>query len=82
MWHLKTRLGTFWVVESESDETHRANYTLGVDDYELGKYDDINKAVRDVYEQETGHYSWDSLSRIRAPKDISEWRGGEPTNWQ
>lgn len=79
MWHLRTKLGVFWVVESPSDVGQV--YRLGLDDTELGVYKDAQEAVRDVCEQSTGHLTWDCSSNVRVPKVIGEWREGEPENW-
>ena len=63
MWHHKTRLGTFWIVES--DETHR--YTMGMDDETLGTYQRLEDAIHDIKDQETGNLKWDQ-SRLRLHK--------------
>ena len=79
MWHLRTRLGVFWVVEQSGDMGNL--YRLGLDDTELGVYKEAQDAVRDVCEQSTGHLNWDCSSNIRVPKAIGEWRQGEPDGW-
>ena len=77
MWHLRTRQGTFWVIESP--KTHK--YVLGVDDDELGLYDDAEAAAKDVLNQTTGYLPWDCQSHIKAPQHVSSWSPGEPENW-
>ncbi len=79
MWHLRTRLGVFWVVEQRSDTGQV--FRLCLDDLELGVYKDAQEAVKDVCEQSTGHLNWDCSSNIRAPKMINDWREGEPAGW-
>ena len=78
MWHLKTKLGTFWLVEA-SNNTEQ--YLLGINDQELGTYQDANIAAHDVYEQATGYFKWDSQAKIKAPTNITEWLEGAPDNW-
>lgn len=78
MWHFKTRLGTFWVAPL-AKETHK--YYLGVDDHELGIYEDAERAAQDVHDQSTGYLKWDCLDRIRAPEHITEWVEGVPPEW-
>lgn len=81
MWHLKTRAGTFWVVAKPVSDMDEHKYYLGVNDEELGVYDDLNKAAQDVYTQSTGFFKWDCQSKVKAPSDISQWIQGEPENW-
>jgi len=76
MWHLKTRQGTFWVIESP---THK--YVLGVDNDELGLYDNADAAAQDVSHQTTGYFPWDCQSHIKAPDHVANWAQGEPENW-
>lgn len=78
MWHLRTKQGIFWVVEAP--ETHK--YVLGVDNDELGVYDDADQAAKEVHDQTTGHLAWDSASHVAAPDHVTNWAKGEPTNWQ
>ena len=80
MWHLRTKLGTFWVIEASQDNK-KYKYFLGVDDQELGAYEDYHTAAKDVYCQHTGYFKWDSQDRVRVPQDISEWHEGEPEGW-
>jgi hypothetical protein len=68
MWHLRTKQGTFWVIEAPS--THK--YLLGIDDAELGVYDD---------DQATGFFPWDCQSRVKAPDHVANWAVGEPESW-
>ena len=79
MWHLKTKLGTFWVVEANNDLKDR--YFLGVNDQELGSYNDLDLAAKDVHEQATGYLQWDSQAKVKAPDNISQWVQGVPDNW-
>ena len=80
MWHLKTRLGTFWVIEKTLSSTQH-QYYLGVDDNELASYTDANQAAQDVYNQATGYFQWDCQSRIKVPTDLADWVEGDPENW-
>jgi hypothetical protein len=80
MWYLKTKLGTFWLVETDSDIKDR--YFLGINDQELGSYNNADIAVKDVYEQTTGYLKWDCQAKIKVPESISQWNQGEPENWQ
>lgn len=77
MWHHKTKLGTFWIVESE--ENHE--YYLGMDDNTLAHYKKLEDAINDIKKQETGHLRWDMSRNSAIPEDISEWDDGEPENW-
>lgn len=77
MWHLRTKQGTFWVVEEP--KSHK--YYLGVDDDELGVYDNAELAAKDVHDQVTGYPQWDCLSRIKAPENLANWAVGEPDHW-
>lgn len=79
MWHLKTKLGTFWLVESEGTESKK--FLFGVDDHELGTYTDVAAAAKDVYQQATGFLQWDSQSKVRAPTNIEQWNTGLPEGW-
>lgn len=78
MWHLKTRLGVFWVVPLQ-DTGNR--YVLGINDEELALYTDLEQAAKDVHDQATGFLKWDSESEIKAPLHIAEWIEGEPKDW-
>lgn len=79
MWHLKTRLGVFWVIPISEIEN---KYYLGVNDEALGVYQAAELAAKDVHDQSTGYYKWDSQARVKAPEHIDEWLEGEPRNWQ
>lgn len=79
MWHLKTKLGTFWVVETNNEIKER--YFLGINDQELGIYDNSETAAKDVHEQSTGYFKWDSQAKVNVPDSISQWTEGEPENW-
>ena len=78
MWHLRTKQGTFWVIETP--DTHK--YVLGVDDDELGVYEDADEAAKVVCDQATGHLPWDAESHVTAPSQVASWSYGEPTNWE
>lgn len=87
MWHLKTKLGTFWVIPVKDNlkkpkHIHRSQFYLGVNDEELGMYTDAEQAAKDVHDQQTGFYKWDSQPRIFVPEHIDEWVEGEPTEWK
>ncbi len=80
MWHLKTRLGTFWIIPA--DELDQAgNYVLGLDDDTLGIYTDPHTAVQVVQRYETGCLAWDERPAIRMPPDLVAWRSGLPEQW-
>lgn len=78
MWHLKTKLGIFWVAPV-SDTPHK--YYLGLDDHELGLYTEAEQAARDVHDQATGYLKWDVQKQVNAPEHITEWKEGEPKDW-
>lgn len=80
MWHLRTRLGVFWLVEQSGSDIGKV-FRLGFDDLELGVYKHAQDAVKDVCEQSTGHLTWDCSSNVRVPKKIKDWRKGEPDTW-
>lgn len=80
MWHLKTKLGTFWVVETNNETNER--YFLGINDQELGAYNDLETAAKDVYEQSTGYLQWDSQAKVKVPESISQWAEGDPETWE
>ena len=77
MWHLRTKQGTFWVIESP--DTHK--YVLGVNNDELGLYDNADAAALEVLNQTTGYFPWDCQSHIKAPGHVASWAEGEPENW-
>lgn len=79
MWHLKTRLGVFWVAPL-SDTPNK--YYLGVDDHELGLYTDVERAAKDVHDQATGFLKWDLEPQVKAPEHIAQWKKGEPKEWK
>lgn len=82
MWHLKTRLGTFWLIENVADNAEQADgYYLGIDDHELGVYNSADTAAEDVYAQQTGYLKWDCQSKVKVPKEISAWVEGSPEDW-
>lgn len=77
MWYHKTRLGTFWIVESE--ENHQ--YYLGMDDDTLGAYQRLEDAIKGIKNQETGYLKWDQARSPAIPEDIHQWEEGEPESW-
>ncbi len=78
MWYHKTKLGTFWIVESE--DTHQ--YYLGMDEDSIGCYKRLEDAIGDIKKQETGNLKWDQSRNIEVPDDVvHEWVEGEPENW-
>lgn len=79
MWHLKTKVGLFWVAPVAD---LKDKYFLGINDQELGIYPDADQAAKDVHDQRTGYLSWDSQSRIKAPEHIFDWSEGEPKEWK
>lgn len=78
MWHLKTRLGVFWVIPVQEAKN---KYILGINDEELAFYTDIEQAAQDVHNQATGCLKWDTQSAVKAPEHIHEWIEGEPQEW-
>lgn len=78
MWHLKTRLGVFWVVPLSPTEN---KFLLGVNDEELGFYTNVDQAAKDVHDQATGFLKWDIQPVAKAPEHITEWVEGEPKGW-
>jgi hypothetical protein len=78
MWHHKTKLGTFWIVESEDNH----QYYLGLDSDSIGCYKRLEDAIRDIKEQSTGYLKWDESRNIEVPDDVvHQWEEGEPDNW-
>ena len=78
MWYHKTKLGTFWIVESERDH----EYYLGMDDESLGHYKRLEDAIHDIKAQETGNLRWDMTKQPDVPEDIHEWVEGQPEDWE
>lgn len=78
MWHLKTKMGVFWVIPV-ADVGNK--YYLGVNDEALGEYKDAEAAANDVHNQATGYFKWDSQARVKVPAHINEWQEGEPQDW-
>lgn len=78
MWYHKTKLGTFWIVESDVDH----QYYLGMDDDSLGHYQRIEDAIHDIKQQETGNLKWDESRGAEVPDDLTQWVEGEPENWE
>lgn len=79
MWHLKTKLGVFWVIPVSEVGS---KYYLGLNDEPLGEYNDAEQAAKDVHDQNTGFLAWDVQARIKAPEHINEWAQGEPKEWE
>ena len=77
MWYHKTKIGTFWIVESE--ENH--DYYMGFDEDSLGCYKRIEDAIKDIQSHETGNLRWDESRGAWVPEDVHEWVEGEPENW-
>lgn len=77
MWHHKTKIGTFWIVESE--DTHE--YYLGFDEESLGKYKRLEDAIKDIRGHETGDMKWDMSNITAIPESIAQWQEGEPEDW-
>lgn len=77
MWYHKTKIGTFWIVESEADH----QYYLGFDEDSLGCYRKLEQAIHDIQAHETGEMKWDMSSITSIPESIKGWDEGEPENW-
>lgn len=86
MWHFKTKLGTFWIVQPQENEAGVSSDDkrcyLGMDDTTIRAYGDIQDAVEDVYNHTTGEIQWDVDTRIKVPADIHQWQEGEPEIWR
>lgn len=80
MWHLKTKMGTFWIIESEEPENRHFFY--GLDDDALGSHQQLNEVLDDICTQSTGSLLWDGASNVTAPHDIAQWVDGEPESWK
>ena len=80
MWHLKTRLGTFWIIPAEELDVV-GKYVLGIDHDTLGVYTDPNLAVGDVQQYRTGLLAWDERPGVRRAPDLSAWCPGLPEKW-
>jgi hypothetical protein len=80
MWHLKTKLGTFWIVQPEENQDKRCY--LGMDDTTIRAYSDVQDAIEDVCNHTTGEINWDVDTRIKVPSDIHLWQEGEPEVWR
>ncbi len=78
MWHLKTKLGTFWIVKNEAKDQ---SFFLGCEDENLGQYESADSAVNDIHKRETGYLEWDEQSSLNVPTVLSEWAQGEPEYW-
>ncbi len=78
MWHLKTKLGTFWIVKDESKDQ---SFFLGCEDEDLGQYKTIDSVLDDIHKRETGYLEWDEQSTLKVPKALSEWEQGAPEYW-
>jgi hypothetical protein len=89
MWHLKTKLGTFWIVSSQESDDRSANagqereqYYLGMDDDTIRAYGDAQEAIKDICNHTTGEIKWDVDTRIKVPADLALWQEGEPEEWR
>lgn len=79
MWYHKTKLGTFWIVESEDNH----QFYLGLDEESLGCYKKLEDAIQDIRLQKTGNLKWDEHRAAEVPEDVvHEWEEGEPENWE
>ena len=79
MWHVKTSLGTFWILETDEKAQ---KYYLGCDDETIAEYDSIDTLLDDVCNQETGYQRWDKVLRVKSPPNqIEAWDEGPPENW-
>lgn len=78
MWHHKTKIGTFWIVESEDKQ----EFYLGFNEDSLGKYDKLEDAIADIMAHETGDLKWDMSNITQIPETITDWDEGEPENWE
>ena len=79
MWHLQTKLGTFWILDAEEGKDNE--FVLGIDNDILGTYTDLLTAVSDVQRQETGCLRWDVAHIARAAPPLEGWKEGEPGTW-
>lgn len=79
MWHLKTKLGTFWVIPVSEVGS---KYFLGLNDTPLAEYRDAEQAAHDVYTQATGYFKWDSQAHVKVPEHLNDWQEGEPRDWR
>ncbi|MES2212572.1 MAG: hypothetical protein V4490_05480 [Pseudomonadota bacterium] len=80
MWHLKTRLGTFWIIPADEPEA-AGGYVVGLDNDTLGIYTDPNLAVGDVQQYRTGLLAWDERPGVRGAPDLTAWQPGLPEKW-
>lgn len=78
MWHLKTNVGTFWIVAAEKPGA----YILGVEDVDLGTYSAPECAVQDVQQHSTGCLGWDEQLHGKAAPDLGAWHPGLPRAWE
>jgi hypothetical protein len=76
MWHYKTKLGTFWILDRSSED-----YLLGFEEEFLKSYQDPELAMRDVASQETGCIAWDMTNKVKLPKESRDWVQGQPREW-
>lgn len=53
-----------------------------MNDDPLCEYRNAEEAAKDVYNQSTGYYKWDSQPKVKVPEHINEWLEGEPRDWQ
>ncbi len=67
MWFFKTENGTFCI------RYLREGYGLFIDEDYLTWQKDAESVAKLVFEQRTGHRSWDSMETADRPKDLGEW---------
>ena len=79
MWHLQTKVGTFWIVDAEDNPDE---YLLGMDNDVLGRYQAPESAVDDVQRHETGCLLWDAGSSTRGAPGLKSWHEGPPEAWE
>lgn len=79
MWHLLTKLGTFWIADAKEKEGEK--YVLGLDDDTLGIYNKLDDVIVDIKAHTTGNLDWDSQTRLKIPDSLKEWKQGEPKGW-
>jgi hypothetical protein len=79
MWHLQTKIGTFWIVDAEDGQNE---YLLGMDNEVLGRYAEPQQAVEDVKRHETGCLRWDAGDVSRPAPELTGWHEGVPEAWE
>lgn len=79
MFHMKNRIGTFWILEPEASGE---KYVLGCNNDTIGEYNSLDEAVLSVVAHDTGYIEWDMAEKVKVPKSLEEWQQGEPEDWQ